>query len=636
MKKNMKKTEAPKEKKPKEKVDFKSLLRLVIYCKQYRVGIIFCVILSLANTFLSIYSPEVVSDLTDTFLAGIEPGLDLEKILRISMFLAIIYALTVSISYIYSVVCESISQNTAYRMRRDITEKLTRLPLKFSDGVQRGEFLSRTTNDVEAVSDALTKNVSALFSAAVLFVGVMWKMFAVSVKLTLIAITFSVLGTAFTILTAVISQKYYVRSRKDLGAFNGLVEEVFHNNLLVNLFYARKSEGKRFDEINNRLFDSQWKSTAISVALSPMISVLSTLSNTLILVIGCSMLLEDPPLLTYGALTAFTLYADMFSSPLSTFASSVTSLQKTAASTSRIFQLLDETEQEDESDKPSFSPDTEGNIVFDHVCFSYTEDKPVIRDLNLDIHAGEKIAIVGPSGVGKTTLVNLLMRFYDVEQGEIRIDGKRIRDYKRESVRSLFDMVLQDTWLFEGSIRENLTFGKENVSDEAIQEVCRSVGIADLINSMPQGYDTQLKNLSGLSEGQRQQLTIARMMLEESPFLIFDEATSALDSRTEMLLQTVLQKHMQGKTCFMIAHRLSTIRNADRIIVMKDGTVAESGTHAELLALNGVYRSMYDLQMQGSWENDTPAEKPEEAPKTEETGKAEESPKADASEEVTQ
>jgi len=587
-----------------EKVDFKSLILLLKFSKRYIPGMVICVALILTSTVISLLAPELVSKLTDNLLDGIQNGINLKKLLDILVELSIMYVVVSVLSYSYSTLCDYIAQKTSYLFRREIVRKLTRLPLSFFDKAKRGEVLSRMTNDVNVVSDALTKNVSGLLSSFVLFFGVMYKMFATNVSLTLISIGLSILGSITMFVFAMFSQKYHMRTQQNLGEMNGMIEEVYNNHKIVRIFNTRKAANRSFNVINEQLYRSHWKSSALSIITEPIVSIVDGLSSTIIMIMGCSMFLQDNPIITFGELTAFLIYSEMFSSPLSTLGGSLSSLVKTAAAATRVFGLLNETEQEKEKDKPKKVYNVKGNITFDGVWFEYIKDKPIIKNLNLNINAGEKIAIVGPSGVGKTTLVNLLMRFYEVQKGEIRIDGEPITKYTRKAIRSLFYMVLQDTWLFEGTIRDNLTLGRKNITDDDIKSVCDSVGISHLIETLPDGYDTELNELTGLSEGQRQQLTVARMMLKEAPFMIFDEATSALDSGTEMKIQKVLQTLMDGKTCLIIAHRLSTIRNADRIIVMNDGTVAESGTHDELMAKNGIYRSMYDNQIYGTFETE--------------------------------
>lgn len=579
-----------------EKADFGALKKIAVYSKRYLPAIIIALLFAVGGAVATIIGPEKISDLMNLIKDGILTGIDMDAVWDICMTLVFIYATGAVLRYAQQFITATVTQYTSRRLRNDISEKLNRLPLRFFDSTTKGDVLSRVTNDVDTISETLSSSVANLISSLALFAGVIYKMFQTNAILALTTILTSLLGFAFMFVILRKSQKYFNRKQADLGIMNGQIEEVYTNHNIVRAFGAKNYEKSKFEQTNSRLYDSNWRSQFLSGLMMPIMNFVGNLSYVLIFIVGVTYIVNGNTAVTLGTIMAFVIYAKLFSQPLSTFAQAMTSIQQASAASKRVFEILEAEEMEDESHKDKTLSSVTGNVDFENVRFGYAPGKTIIHNFSASLKAGQKVAIVGPTGAGKTTIVNLLMRFYDADAGNIRIDGVSTADMKRESVHDLFDMILQDTWLFGGTIRENLVYNKSGVTDADLDRVCEAVGLKHFIATLPKGYDTVLSDALNLSEGQKQQLTIARAMVKDAPLLILDEATSSVDTRTELTIQAAMDKLTEGRTSFVIAHRLSTIRNADVILVVKDGDIIEQGNHEELLAKNGFYAELYNSQ----------------------------------------
>ncbi len=581
---------------PNDKADFKAMKKILVYCRRYLPAVIAAVIFAIASSVATIIGPEKISDLMNEIVKGIATGIDFDAFESICFTLVSIYGAGAVLGYGQQFITATVTQYTAKRLRRDIDCKINRLPLKYFDTTETGDILSRVTNDVDTISQTLASSTANLISSAALFFGVIFKMFQTNAVLSLVTIVTSMIGFVFMGVLMKKSQKYFNRKQKDLGKMNGHIEEIYTNHKIVAAFGAKQIERRRFDEINQRLYDSNWKSQCLSGMMFPIMNFVGNLAYALIFIVGMAFIVNGSEAVTLGTIMAFVIYARLFSQPLQNFGQSMTSIQQASAASSRVFELLDAEELSPEEGSTAELKTVRGEVEFRNVRFGYSPDKTIIHDFSAHLLPGQKVAIVGPTGAGKTTMVNLLMRFYDVEEGDILIDGVSTKAMKREKVHDLFDMILQDTWLFGGTIRENLIYNKQNVTEEQLDRACRAVGLSHFIKTLPKGYDTELSDSLGLSEGQKQQLTIARAMIKDSPLLILDEATSSVDTRTELVIQRAMDQLTKGRTSFVIAHRLSTIKNADIILVMKDGDIIEQGTHKDLLAQNGFYAELYNSQ----------------------------------------
>ncbi|GGE64046.1 ABC transporter ATP-binding protein [Priestia taiwanensis] len=572
--------------------------KLISYCKSYLPAIIFALILAVIGTTFTIIGPNKLSEITDLIMAGMMGVMDITAIGNIAMFLAILYGLSFIFTYIQSFIMATITQRISKRLRTDISNKIDRLPLKYFDSTTYGDVLSRVTNDVDMIGQTLNQSIGSLVTAAVMFFGSLIMMFSINVTMTLSAVVATAIGFALMIFIISKSRKYFVRQQEDLGKMNGHIEEIYSGHDVVKVYNGDREAKQTFNEINERLFDSAWRSQFMSGMMMPLMNFIGNLGYVVVCVVGAALTMNGS--ITFGVIVSFMVYIRLFTQPLSQFAQVATSLQSTAAASERVFAFLQEEELEDESNKTVTldAKDVQGNVEFKNVKFGYTKEKLIIKDFSSYIKAGQKVAIVGPTGAGKTTLVNLLMRFYEVDSGEIKIGGVPIQSITRENVHELFCMVLQDTWLFEGTVKENIMYNKDDVTDEEVVTACKAVGLHHFIRTLPKGYDTVLDDKSSLSVGQKQLITIARAMVKKAPLLILDEATSSVDTRTEALIQEAMDKLMKGKTAFVIAHRLSTIKNADLILVMKDGDVIESGNHEELIAEKGFYADLYNSQFE--------------------------------------
>ena len=583
----------------KEKGDLKSLNKLLKYTKKYHIAIIIAFICAIISAVCTIIGPNFLSDLTNVIQSGLtKPEIDMNEVKRIAFTLFGIYALGGIIAFIQQFIMATVTQKTANSLRSDINKKINSLPLSFFDRSSTGDVLSIVTNDVDTISQTLSSSIANFVSAIVLFIGVIIMMFIKNWILALTVILSSVLGFMIMGLILSKSQIYFNRKQEYLGKMNGHIEEIYTNHNVVKAYNSIQNEKTKFDSFNEGLYINNWKSQFLSGLMMPLMGFVGNFSYVMIFIVGVAISISSSSFLSFGTIIAFTIYARLFNQPLNTISQSLTNLQQASAASKRVFNILEMEDMENEDNKISHIDSVKGDIEFKNVSFRYLEDKPIINNFSVSIKAGQKVAIVGPTGAGKTTIVNLLMRFYDINSGTITIDGISTKDMKRECVHDMFDMILQDTWLFNGTLRENLVYNKKGVSDEDLIRVCKAVGLSHLIESLPNGLDTVLDEKASLSEGQKQQLTIARAMIKDAPLLILDEATSNVDTRTELIIQSAMDKLTLNRTSFVIAHRLSTIKNADIILVINHGDIVEMGNHNELLAKNGFYADLYNSQFQ--------------------------------------
>ena len=523
------------------------------------------------------------------------PSIDFSGIANILLWLVGLYVLSSIFNYIQGFVTTGVSQKVAYNLRRDIAAKMNRMPLKYFDRTSHGDVLSRITNDVDTVAQSLNQSISQLVTAVTTILGVLIMMLSISITMTIVAVL--VLPVSMLVVRVVVkhSQKNFVGQQNALGDLNGHVEEMYGGHLVMKVFNGEKDSLDEFHELNDTLYQNAWKAQFLSGLMMPVLNFVSNLGYVGVCVLGGY--LATKQIVEIGDIQAFIQYVRNFNQPITQTANMANLLQSTIAAAERVFVFLDEEEEPRESEHPVKLDHVEGKVEFDHVVFGYNEDKVIIKDFNATVQPEQKVAIVGPTGAGKTTMVNLLMRFYDVNSGAIRVDGVNIQDMSREDLRSLFGMVLQDTWLFGGSIRDNIAYGKLDATDEQIEQAAKAAHVDHFVRTLPEGYDTELnEETSNISQGQRQLLTIARALLADPPILILDEATSSVDTRTEVLIQKAMETLMKGRTSFIIAHRLSTIKDADMILVMKEGNIVEQGTHTELLAKGGFYAELYNSQ----------------------------------------
>ena len=526
------------------------------------------------------------------------PTMDMTKIKKISLFLACLYIVSALLSFIESIIMTSVSNNFARKLRSRISTKINKLPLKYFDKNQTGDILSRVTNDVDTIAQSMNQSLSSLVSAITLLLGTILMMFITNWIMALTAISASLIGFVIIFIVLSKSQKYFAARQRELGKLNSHIEEVYSGLLVVKAYNGKKESDTKFDEYNEKVYNANRKSQFLSGLMQPIMAFIGNFGYVAVCIVGALLVLNNH--ITFGVIVAFITYVRLFTSPLTQIAQAFTSLQSTAAASERVFEFLDEEEMSLETNKTKRldKAKVKGNITFDHVSFGYDKDRTIIKDFTASVKDGQKIAIVGPTGAGKTTMVNLLMKFYEINKGDILIDNVSINDLTRENVHSLFTMVLQDTWLFNGTVKENIIYNRENISDETVEEVCDTVGLTHFIKTLPNGFDSIIGENDSVSAGQRQLLTIARGMIEDSPFLILDEATSNVDTRTEELVQKAMDKLTEGRTSFIIAHRLSTIKNADLILVMKDGNIIETGNHEELMKKNGFYADLYNSQFE--------------------------------------
>ena len=576
--------------------DFKGTwMKIIRYCKRYLAVIVVALICAVAGTILTILGPDKLSDLTKVITEGIATGIDMERVKSIGLTLVAFYVGSAILSLGQQFIMATVTQNVTKQLRSDISVKINCLPMAYYNKTSTGDVLSRVTNDVDMISQSMNQSIGNLVSAVALFFGSLIMMFKTNVIMTLTAVIATMIGFGLMSLITSHSQKYFSRQQANLGALNGHIEEIYSGHTVVKAYNGEKNAKKVFDELNNNLRDSAFKAQSLSGLMQPLMAFIGNFGYVAVCVMGAVLTMKG--YIGFEVIVAFMMYIRLFTQPLAQIAQATQSLQSAAAAGERVFSFLGAEEMSDESDKTEKLGKAEGYVDFEHVKFGYEDtDKIIIHDFSAKAKPGQKIAIVGPTGAGKTTLVNLLMRFHEIQSGDIKIDGISTRDMKREEVRSQFCMVLQDTWLFEGTVRENLVYNTENVSEEKIEAACKAVGLDHFIRTLPHGYDTILNDQVSLSQGQKQQLTIARAMIADKPMLILDEATSSVDTRTELQIQKAMDALMQNRTSFVIAHRLSTIKNADLILVLKDGDIIESGNHEELLAKGGFYADLYNSQ----------------------------------------
>ena len=573
----------------------KSLVRLIAYLKPFIGLIIFSLLLAAAGTFLNVFAPKHLTNLTTMLNTGVY---SMAEIVQVCIVYLIIILCAVLTSILQNWIMAGVNTKICRKLRGEISAKMNKLPLSYFDKNTYGDVLSRITNDVDTISFNLNNSVTTLISSIISIICVPVFMFTISWELTLLALASIPLTLILTLVVVKFSQKYFRTQQKALGSVNGQIEEVYSAQLIVKVFNAQKRENAKFDGINNVLCKSAYKSQFISGLMHPIMKFVTNLSYVLCCVLAVYLMINGTynPMVFIGEVPIFLLYIRQFNNPLQQLSTISSSLQSTVAASERVFEFLDEPEQIDETNKNAKIETFKGRVEFKNVRFGYVKDKTIINDLSFEAKPGSKIAIVGPTGAGKTTIVNLLMRFYEIDGGSIEIDGVPTCSMKREDVRKLFAMVLQDTWLFDGTIRDNLKYGNPNATDEQIIEACKASNIWHFIKTLPNGLDHYIDEKSSLSAGQKQLFTIARAMVQNAPMLILDEATSSVDTRTEELIQNAMDKLTEGKTSFVIAHRLSTIKNADLILLLENGDVVEQGTHAELLKQNGKYASLYNAQ----------------------------------------
>ena len=591
--------------------DFGGVMKkLVKFCSRYIPVMILALVLGAAGTVCQIIGPDKLKDMTNEITKGLPAmvhgkpvmnSIDMDAVSRIAWLLVALYVGYALLSYLQSWLMANVTQRTAQQLREAISQKINRLPLKYFDKVSYGDVLSRITNDVDAIGQTLGQSVGSLITSITLFVGALIMMFYNNVTMTLCAIGSALLGLIIMGVIMKVSQKYFTRQQVALGDVNGHVEEMYTGHTVVKAYCGEERSIEQFEKYNNDLYVSGWKSQFLSGLMMPIMNFVGNFGYVVVCVVGAALAMDGK--IEFGVIVAFMMYVRLFTQPLSQFAQAFQNLQRCAAAAERVFGFLEEPEMEDESGKQALlgknymgGHEVKGDVEFSHVQFGYEPGKPIINDFSASVSAGQKVAIVGPTGAGKTTMVNLLMRFYEISGGSIAIDGVDTKSVPRWNVHDQFSMVLQDTWVFRGTVRENIAYSKPGVTNKQIEDACKAVGLDHFIRSLPDGYDTVLDDKSSLSQGQKQLLTIARAMVQDAPILILDEATSSVDTRTEELIQKAMDALTVGRTSFVIAHRLSTIRDADMILVMNHGDVIERGTHDELLAAGGFYADLYNSQ----------------------------------------
>ena len=573
-----------------------ALAKVFEYMESYQIIVIVALVMAALGAVLTLVGPNKIGEMTDLMKNGLFGDIDLSGIARIGITMIVIYAASAVFTFVQHYIMATVTLKTSKKMRGDLSEKINWVPQSYFNKNSQGDILSRITNDVQTLQQGLSNSLPAMISAIAQFVGCLIMMFVTEWRLALCVIAITILGMAALLLIMKNSQKYFTARQESLGELNGYIEEMYSGHQVVRISRAEKKIKKHFAGLNAAVYDSNWKSQFLSGIMQPLMNVIGNLGYVSVCVIGAMLAINET--ITFGVIISFILYVRLFTSPLTQIAQGMTNLQTASASAHRIFDFLESDELSDESDKTKTLTDVKGEVVFDHVQFSYPDapEKIIIKDFSAHVHPGQKVAIVGPTGAGKTTMVNLLMRFFEINKGNISIDGIPTKDMKRENIHDLFGMVLQDTWLFEGTVRENLVYNMEHVTEEDLERVCKACGISHFIHALPHGFDTVLSESTQISAGQKQLLTIARAMLQNSPMLILDEATSSVDTRTELLIQKAMDELTKDRTSFVIAHRLSTIKNADLILVMKDGDVIESGNHEDLIAKGGFYADLYNSQ----------------------------------------
>ena len=573
-----------------------ALIKLASYCKKQMGVIVFALVIAVIGAVLTILGPDQISKITDYMYDGITGKIDMEGIAKVGIFLLTIYLISALCSFLQNFIMATVTQIISKRLRGEIDRKINRLPFKYFSDNSYGDVLSRVTNDVDLIGQAMSNSIASMVSAAAQFIGCLIMMYYTNWIMASTTVLTTIIGLVLMALIMSHSQKFFADRQKSLGKLNGYIEEMYSGHDVIRISGAEKLVKDRFDELNNAVRVANFKSQFLSGLMQPLMNFIGNLGYVAVCIAGALLTINGK--ITFGVITAFLIYVRLFEQPLRQIAQGMTQIQSAAAASERVFEFLDEEELEDESSKTNRLENIQGNVEFSHVKFAYPSapDKEIIHDFSIKVKSGQKVAIVGPTGAGKTTLVNLLMRFFEVGGGNIYIDGVDINDLQREEVHRQFGMVLQDTWLFEGTVKDNLLLNNENVAEEKLVAACKACGIHSFIEALPDGYDTVLNDNTSISAGQKQLLTIARAMIQNSPMLILDEATSSVDTRTEILTQQAMDKLTEKRTSFVIAHRLSTIKNADVIIVMRNGDIVEQGNHEELLERNGFYAELYKSQ----------------------------------------
>lgn len=574
----------------------RSLKKSADYLKKSVIWVVVALILAAASAIITIIGPDKVGEIANVISDGLLDEIDLASIAKIGATLVCLYCLSAALSFLQNYIMAVVTLKMSYRLRGELSEKINTVPLKYFNTTSQGDILSRITNDVSTLQQGLTNSLPTIIGASAQFIGCLIMMFVTEWRLALISLGVTIIGMIVTVLIMKRSQKYFADRQRCLGALNGYIEESYSGHETIKLSEAERQVNKAFDKLNINVYNANWKSQFLSGIMQPLMSVISNVAYVAVCVVGSILAVNGK--INFGVIVSFILYVRLFTSPLTQIAQGLTNLQTASASAGRIFDFLESEDMPDESDKTAELTCVKGNVEFKDVRFAYpdTPDKIIIKDFSASVKSGQKVAIVGPTGAGKTTMVNLLMRFFDINGGDITIDGVSINDMKREDDHNLFSMVLQDTWLFEGTLRENLVYNMSGVTDEDLERVCRACGLDKFVRSLPSGFDTELSESSSISAGQKQLITIARAMLQNSPMLILDEATSSVDTRTELVIQRAMDELTKGRTSFVIAHRLSTIKNADLILVMNEGDVIEKGTHDELMEKGGFYSTLYNSQ----------------------------------------
>ena len=575
---------------------FSALGEAFRYMKQHIPMVIFALILAALGAILTIIGPDKIGQITDLMKDGLMGTVDMAAIGRIGVYLLVIYGASCLFTFAQHYIMATVTLDTSKRMRQDLSQKINRIPMSYFYRTSQGDILSRITNDVQTLQQGLTNALPGIISAVAQFVGCLIMMFMTQWRLALCVMAVTFLGMVLLVTVMGHSQKYFVARQQHLGNLNGFIEEMYSGHEVIRISRAGEKINDEFQNLNKAVYDANWKSQFLSGIMQPLMTVIGNLGYVVVCVVGAALTMNGT--IPFGVIVSFILYVRLFTAPLTQIAQGMTNLQTASASANRIFEFLEAEELSDESQKQTHLDTATGSVTFDHVKFSYPDhpEKVIIKDFSAQVRPGQKVAIVGPTGAGKTTMVNLLMRFFEINSGTISIDGVPTSELKRENIHNLFSMVLQDTWLFDGTVRENLVYNLEGITDNDLERVCKACGLSHFVHSLPQGFDTELSDSTMISAGQKQLLTIARAMLQDSPMLILDEATSSVDTRTEIMIQRAMDELTKDRTSFVIAHRLSTIKNADLILVLKDGDVIESGSHESLMKQGGFYCDLYNSQ----------------------------------------
>lgn len=575
---------------------FKSIGKTFGYMKHYIPLVIFALVLAALGAILTIIGPYQIGRITNLMEDGLLGGIDMAAIGKIGIVLAVIYLASALFTFFQHFIMATVTLDTSKRMRSDLAAKMNRVPMSYFYRSSQGDVLSRITNDVQTLQQGLTNSLPGIISAMAQFAGCLIMMFITQWRLALCVMAVTILGMLTLTFVMAHSQRYFIARQEHLGSLNGFIEEMYSGHEVLRISRAGRKVFEQFKILNKNVYDSNWKSQFLSGMMQPLMTVIGNVGYVVVCVVGAILAMNGT--IPFGVIVSFILYVRLFTAPLTQIAQGITNLQTASASAERIFEFLEAEELSDESDKTAYLETAKGAVEFRNVHFSYPDnpDQIIIKDFSASVKPGQKVAIVGPTGAGKTTMVNLLMRFFEINSGSILIDGIPTSELKRENLHQLFSMVLQDTWLFDGTVRENLVYNLDNISNDDLERVCRACGLSHFVHSLPQGFDTVLSDSTSISAGQKQLLTIARAMLQNSPMLILDEATSSVDTRTELTIQRAMDELTKGRTSFVIAHRLSTIKNADLILVLKDGDVIESGSHESLMAQGGFYCDLYNSQ----------------------------------------